>query len=143
MLFSAGQEGVCTYCECARSMAIVWTYFLKQSHPQSDQTSFTYGISVWGVSSHDKYLSKIDKFQERAVRFGFLKEAMPILSLVEASDNKLWKSVTNSTEGPLTDLLPPSKTRLLRNHGHSYVLLQIRTESFKCCFINRCLFNFI
>ena len=60
---------------------------------------------------------------------------MPILSFVEASDNKLWKSVTNSTEGPLTDLLPPSKTRLVRNHGHSYVLLQIRTERFKCCFI--------
>ena len=57
---------------------------------------------------------------------------MPILSFVEASDNKLWKSVTNSTEGPLTDLLPPSKPRLLRNHGYSYVLLQIRTESFKC-----------
>ena len=60
---------------------------------------------------------------------------MPILSLVEASDNKLWKSVTNSTEGPLTDLLPPSETRLVRNHGHSYALLQIRTERFKCCFI--------
>ena len=30
---------------------------------------FTYGISVWGVASYDKYLSKIDKFQKRAVRF--------------------------------------------------------------------------
>ena len=90
---------------------------------------------IYRVSSHDKHPSKIDKLQERAVRFGFLKGAMPILSLAEASDNKLWKSVTNSTEGPLTDLLPPIKTRLLRNHGHSYVLLQIRTERFKCCFI--------
>ena len=53
------------------------------------------------------------------------------------------KSITTSTEGPLVDLLPPSKTRLLRNRGHSYVLPQIRTERFKRCFINRCLFNFI
>ena len=35
---------------------------------------FSYGISVWGVASYDKHLSKIDKFQKRAVRFGFLKE---------------------------------------------------------------------
>ena len=53
---------------------------------------FTYGISVWGVASYDKYLSKIDKFQKRAVRFGFLKEVSLVLSLLEASDNTLWKS---------------------------------------------------
>ena len=33
---------------------------------------FTYGISLWGVASYDKYLSKIYKFQKRAVSFGFL-----------------------------------------------------------------------
>ena len=33
---------------------------------------FTYGISVRGVASYDKYLSKIEKFQQRTVRFGFL-----------------------------------------------------------------------
>ena len=70
---------------------------------------FTYGISVWSVASYDKYLPRVDKFQKRAVRFGFLKEATPMLSLLEASDNKLWKNVTNSAEGPLVDLLPPSK----------------------------------
>ena len=40
---------------------------------------FTYGISVWGVASYERYLSKIDKFQKRTVRFGFLKEATLIL----------------------------------------------------------------
>ena len=94
-----------------------------------------------GVASYDNYLSKIDKFQKRAVRFGFLKEVSPVLSLLEASDNKLWKSLTTSTEGPLVDLLPPSKTRLLRNRGHSYELPEIRTERFKRCFIKRCLSN--
>ena len=42
---------------------------------------FTYGISVWGVASYDTYLSKIDKFQKRTVRFGFLEEFSPVLSL--------------------------------------------------------------
>ena len=61
---------------------------------------FSYGISVWSVASYDKHLSKIDKFQKRTVRFGFLKNVSPLLSLLEASDNKLWKSITASTEGP-------------------------------------------
>lgn len=41
----------------------------------------------------------------------------------EASDKKLWKSITNSTKGLLADLLelPPGKTRL-PDRGHSYVL---------------------
>ena len=56
-----------------------------------------------------KYFSKIDKLQKIAVRFGFLKEATSILSLLEALDNKFWKNITNSAEGPLADLLPPSK----------------------------------
>ena len=43
----------------------------------------------------------------------------PVFSLLEASDDKLWKNITNSAEGPLVDLLPPCKTRLLRNRGHS------------------------
>lgn len=46
-----------------------------------------------------------------------------MLSVLEASDDKFWKTVTDSAEGPLADLLPPCKTRLLRNRGHSYVLL--------------------
>ena len=54
---------------------------------------FTYGISVWGVASYDKYLSKIGNFQKREVGFGFFKEAAPILSLLEASDNKLRKAL--------------------------------------------------
>ena len=103
---------------------------------------FTYGISKWGVASYGKCLSKTDKFQKRAVRFGFLKEVSPVLSLLEVSGNTLWKSLTTSTEGPLVDL-PPSKTRLLRNRGHSYVLPQIRAERFERWFINRYLFNFI
>ena len=47
------------------------------------------------------------------MRFGLLKEVSPVLSLLEASDNMLWKTITNFTEGPLVDLLPPSKTMVI------------------------------
>ena len=70
-------------------------------------------------------ISMFLKFQKRAVRFGFLKAVKTVLSLLVASD-----------KGPLADILPPSKTRLLRNRGHSYVLPQIETERFKRSFIN-------
>ena len=104
-------------------------------------------FQLWDVGTYDKCLFKIDKFQKRTVRFGFLKEVSPVLSVLEALDNKLcrlWKSITTSTGGLLVVLLPLGKTRLLRNRGRSYVVLpQIRNERFERCFINRCLFNFI
>ena len=81
---------------------------------------FTYGISVWGTATYDKYLSRIDKFQKRAVRFGFLKEVTPVACLLEISDRKQWKGITSSTESPLADFLPPSKARPLRNRGRTY-----------------------
>ena len=65
---------------------------------------FTNGISVLGVVGYDKSVSKTDKFQGRAVRFGFLKEATPVLSLLDVSDNTFWKSVTNSTELEISPL---------------------------------------
>ena len=98
---------------------------------------FTYGISVQGVASYDKYLSKIDKFQKREVGFGFFKEAAPILSLLEASDNKLRRALQQISSHPI------SHPRLLRNRGLSYVLPQVRTERVKRCFMNWCLFSFI
>ena len=90
---------VCTYYECARK----YGYGLDSLHHLFHNLIipiFTYGISVWSVACYDKHVSKIDKFQKRAVRFGFLKNVSPLLSLLEASDNKLWKSITTSTEGP-------------------------------------------
>ena len=44
----------------------------------------------------------------------------------------------------LKDLLPSKLTdRSLHQRGHDYILPRIRTEHFKRCFANRCLFNFI
>ena len=91
---------------------------------------FTYSISVWDVASYDKCLSQIDKLQKRAVRFGFLKEVSPFLSLSGASYNRLWKSKTTSTDSPLVYLLPPSKTRLLSNYSYTSLALLKRYRGF-------------
>ena len=60
---------------------------------------FTYAISVWGSASN--------KFQNKALRFGFLEEVTSVTKMLEISDRRLWKSVTSFTDGPLVDLLQP------------------------------------
>jgi len=52
-----------------------------------------------------------------------------------------WDSTAN-TNNPLYDLLPPQKSSFLRSRGHDFTLPRVRTERFKQCFINRCLFYF-
>ena len=77
--------------------------------------AFQYGMLLIMISIFPK-LTSFRKEQFVLVSF---KEFSPVLSLLEASYNRLWKSITTSTKGPLVDLLTPSKTRLLRNRGHS------------------------
>ena len=107
---------------------------------------FAYGISVWGTAAYDKYLSGIDKFQKRAVRFAFFKEVSPVACLLETQTGSYGK----------TSPAPPKARWLTSYHpvklGHlgieviktyKIILPQIRTERFKRCFIYRCLFNYI
>ena len=60
--------------------------------------------------------AKIDNFQDRAFRFGFLKDVTPVTKMLESSDRRLWKSVASSTGGPLVDLLPSVRSKLLRRN---------------------------
>ena len=55
---------------------------------------------------------------------------------------EMWNKVTTDNDC-LNELLPMKRTRKLRVRGHDYVLPPVRSEKFKRCFINRCLFNFI
>ena len=104
---------------------------------------FFYAIEVWGGASQSKYLSRIDKFFKRAVRYGYTTKVLTINNIINDRDMKLWKSITDNSNHCLFDLLPPERTRQLRNRGHNYILPRIRTERFKSSFINRCLFKFI
>jgi hypothetical protein len=40
-----------------------------------------------GSASYHKYLLSIDKFENRAVKFGYLKYVTPVLDLLDAADS--------------------------------------------------------
>ena len=57
---------------------------------------------------------------------------------------QVWEKNTDTDTHCLKDLLPSKRTyQSLRQRGHDYIPPRIRTERFKRCFVNRCLFNFI
>jgi hypothetical protein len=67
---------------------------------------FKYAISVWaGCAGFSKYLSKIDKLQDRAVRFGYLNNVTPVKELIGTSDARLWENIISTSQHPLAYLL--------------------------------------
>ena len=88
-----------------------------------------------------KYLKRIDQFFRRANRYGYTEKEYNMSSLIEERDRALFGKVIKNTEHCLHELLPDKKQRTLRVQNHNYILPQIKTERFKRCFINRCLFN--
>ena len=102
---------------------------------------FTYAIEVWGSALLKKYLKQIDQFFRRARRYGYTTKEYEMSSLIEEKDRALFRKITKDTEHVLHDLLPEMKQRTLRTQNHNYILPQIKTERFKRCFVNRCLFN--
>ena len=72
--------------------------------------------------------------------FGFIRKKTTILDLLRDRDSKLFKNVI-SDDHILHDLLPPKRRRVLREHKHDFILPRVKTECFKHCFLNRCLFN--
>ena len=103
---------------------------------------FMYAIEFWACAYDWKYLSQIDKFIMRAVKYGSTNKRPSIAELLRIKDSKLCGEVTAQNHC-LNHLLPPQKTRALRKRGHNYILLQVRTERFKRCFINRSFFGFV
>lgn len=102
---------------------------------------FTYGIQVWGAAYHRKDRERIDRFFKRAARFGYTKRKITISELISQHDNKLFKQISSNKQHILKDLLPEKRTRPLRNRTHNFILPCVKTERFKQCFINRCLFK--
>ena len=103
---------------------------------------FSYPIEFWVCAYDSKYLSQIDRFRKRAVKYGYTAKSFPITDLLSQRDLELWKKVTTDNHS-LNDLLPMKRRRNLRDRSHDYVLPLVSIERFKRCFINRCLFNFL
>ena len=104
---------------------------------------FKYAIEVWACAYYNKYLFQIDRFCKRAVRYGYTNKVMHITELIRIRDRQFWEKLSIDKNHPLNDLLPPQRKRVLRKRGHNYILPSVKTERFKRCIINRCLFNFI
>ena len=104
---------------------------------------FTYAIEVWASAHYSKYLSHIDKFCKRALRYGYTSKYTPIMDVIRKKDRLLWDEITSDGANPLLELLPAQRARSLRKRGHNDILPPVRTERFKCCFFNRCLFEFV
>lgn len=104
---------------------------------------FIYGIEIWACAYEGKYLSRIDKFCRRAVVFGYTSKHIVIKELINVRDKNLWENIITNSQHCLHDLLPAKRKRNLRDRGHNYILPRVRTERFKRCFVNRCLFNLV
>ena len=87
-------------------------------------TLFTYVVSEWDCASYSKYLRRIDKLQDRAVKFGYLHYTTLIKELIQHSDAELWADINSYSEHPLACLLPPNykRNRVFRERGCPYIL---------------------
>ena len=104
---------------------------------------FLYSIEVWGCAFQDKYISRFDKFCKHSLRFGYKSKQISFKNIIADRDRSLWNKLNNDPDHCLKDLLPERRRcRSLRNRRHNYILPHVRTERFKRCFINRCLFKF-
>ena len=52
---------------------------------------FTYAIEVWASAHCSKYLSHIDKFCKRALRYGYTSKYTPITDVIRMKDRLLWE----------------------------------------------------
>ena len=98
-------------------------------------------LFLYGAVPNSTYLVNIDKLQNRAVKFGYLKYTTPINDLIESSDNTIWNNIKNNPGHPLAHLLPPQRTRILRSRSHNFILPKIKPECFKNVFLNRCFYR--
>ena len=72
--------------------------------------------------------------------FGFARKKTTIRDQINDRDSKLFKNVI-SDDHKLHNLLPPKKRRVFREHKRDFISPRVKTECFKNCFLNRCLFN--
>ena len=104
--------------------------------------SFIATIFAESLAFH-KYLSRTDKFCKRALRYGYTSKYTTIMDVIRMKDRLLWEEITSDSANSLHELLPAQRARSLRKRGHNYILPPVRTEQFKRCFFNGCLFEFV
>ena len=90
---------------------------------------FNFGIEVWGAVFNAKYLSRIDKFNKRAYRYGYTSNLITINDKIKERDRKLWDSIVDDRNHILYDLLPPQRdSNGLRSRGNNFILSRVNTK---------------
>ena len=109
-----------------KNLLRIWTLILSV---------FTYAIEVLGCTFYSKYLTRIDELFARCYKLSYCLKQHSILDILRNRDMKLWRRIS-FTNKALSDLLPPQRTRQMRNRSHNYILPSVRTSRFKSVFIN-------
>ena len=74
---------------------------------------------MWGFAFQSKYLDRIDTFVRRAYRFGYTSKFILMSDVFKTRDNDLFNRITSDTGQVLYTLLPPKRSRVLRERGHT------------------------
>ena len=104
---------------------------------QSIHAQLKYGHALVRVNTSLKSINYVTEQQNMVI----INKCISISDVLRDRDKQLWEKITD-TQCCLKDFLPSKRTDRSRQRGHDYILPRIRTERFKRCFVNRCLFNF-
>ena len=88
-----------------------------------------------------KYIEQVDRFLRRAYKFRYTNCPININNVLNKRYYKLWNKIASNTDNLLNELLPPKRTKCLRECKNNFILPKVRTERFKRVFVNRCLFE--
>lgn len=88
-----------------KNLQILWILFTGANLPNTATSLFSYAIEVWDCAHNSKYLSLIDRFCKRAVKYGYTAKFTLITDLIRERGLELWKNVTTDRHC-LSDLLP-------------------------------------
>ena len=118
-------------------------FFVFHSSKETCSDTWEFSSKDTHTSSFLSYLSasRREPWKWDSYHWAACGKAQYISDVIRDRDKELWGKITDTQ--CLKDLLPSKLTdRSLHQRGHDYILPRIRTERFKRCFVNRCLFNF-
>ena len=83
---------------------------------------FYYAIEVWESALPVKYINEINKFFNRAFRYGYTQNKYSIAKIIEEKDRALFSRNMNNPELCLYELLPEKRQRPLREFYRQFLL---------------------
>jgi len=102
-----------------------------------------YALPAWVGFLSAELSGKLDALLRRLKRFGYKRDNLIFLELLDTTDEDLFNNMCRS-QHCLHHLLPPLRSvDNLREHGHSFSLPDYNTNTHKKSFVLRSLYHFI